>query len=244
MSEAADEAAAPPRPILETPAPAAGLAPGSRIFLVRHGETPWNAERRIQGQIDVDLSLEGRRQAEQVGLCLRCEGIDAVISSDLARARSTAELAVATMGRETPIFVEPRIRELVLGEFEGRYVADLQRDYPVEWAAWRRDALRNRPPGGEELPALLARCRAAIEEWAPAYSGRTILLVAHGGPLRALTLALLGLPLEFYPRLRVDNCGITRIVYGAGGAVLASYNETGHLAPVAPAEPHASFQEQ
>lgn len=243
MSDVRDESAAPPPLEDGGPAPVAGSAPGSRVFLVRHGETPWNAERRIQGQIDIDLSPEGRRQARQVGLCLRSEEIDAVISSDLARARSTAELAVEAMGGEIPIHIEPRIRELVLGEFEGRYVADLQRDYPEEWAAWRRDALRNRPPGGEELPALLARCRAALDEWTPRYSGRSIMLVTHGGPLRALTLALLGLPLEFYPRLRVDNCGITRIIYGDGGPVLAAYNETGHLAASAPSEPHSSFQE-
>lgn len=204
-------------------------APGTEVLLVRHGETEWNLLRRIQGQIDVDLSPRGELQARLLGQHLRGAAPDLVVSSDLTRARRTAELACDALDG-CRIELDIDIRELVLGAFEGRLVSELAAEFPDEYQAWRRDALRHRPPGGEQLHELQGRCRRALQRWLPEVKGGRLLLVSHGGPIRALTLCLLGLPLAFYPRLRVDNAGITRILFHSDGPVLAAYNQTAHLA--------------
>lgn len=200
--------------------------PGTTLLLVRHGETQWNREERVQGQIDVDLNDRGREQAERLARRLADETLHALYSSDLQRARATAESL-----RRPPLDVrsDPRLREVGLGVFEGMTVAEIRSAYPREWTAWREDALRQRPPGGETLQDLQARCSAAVAELLPRHAGKTVAIVTHGGAVRVLVCALLGLPLEVYGSLRVENTAVTRIVFGERRTILAGFNDTWHL---------------
>ena len=199
---------------------------GTQLWLVRHGETEWNRDGRVQGHLDVPLSERGIEQARTLARWLAEEPIAAVYTSDLQRARHTAEIIA---GGRLPLHVEARFREAAFGEFQGLTGAEAEARFPGAYAAWRRDAVRNRPPGGETLEDLLARCVAAAGEILPRHQGQTIVVVAHGGPIRATVCGVLGFSLEVYPKLRVENTSIARIAFTRNGPVLAGLNDTGHL---------------
>jgi probable phosphoglycerate mutase len=200
--------------------------PGTTLLLIRHGETEWNRERRFQGVVDVSLSERGRSQAELLAAWLAHEPLDAIYSSDLLRARATAETVAA--GR-MDVVLEPRFREAGFGVFEGLTHEEAKEAHPHAYHAWRANALRHRPPGGETLEALTARCIAAVGELLPRHPGGTMAVVAHGGPVRALVCELLGMGLALYPVLSVDNASITRLRFGRRGPSLVGLNDIGHL---------------
>src|SRR5947209_9607942 len=132
---------------------------GTQLVLVRHGETEWNRDQRVQGHLDVALSERGIEQAQRLARWLTGEPIDALYSSDLQRARVTAEILA---GGRLPVRLEPRLREGRFGVFEGLTAAEITSAYPEEYRAWREDAVRHRPPGGETLEDLQLRCVAAL----------------------------------------------------------------------------------
>src|SRR5436309_3404458 len=156
----------------EQPAPEAPL---SRLIVVRHGQTTWNAEQRIQGQLGAELSPAGREQAARVARFLAAEPIAAIYSCDLARAWETAAVIAA-----------PGFREAIFGLWEGLTVAEIRARYPEEYRLWREDAIAHRPPGGETIEALQARVVAAARAILEQHAGETVLVVAHGGPIRTL----------------------------------------------------------
>ena len=199
----------------------------TRLLLIRHGETAWNAEGRIQGQLDPPLSDRGKRQAALLAERLAREEIAAVYSSDLGRARATAEVMAAAL--RLPVELAPGLREAHFGQWQGLTGAEIRMEYPEEYRLWREDSLAHRPPCGERIEALQERSLAAADEILEAHVGQSVAVVAHGGPIRCLVCGLLELPLALYPRLRVDNGGITRIWVGERGPVLASFNDTCHL---------------
>jgi len=214
--------------------------PGTRLLLVRHGETGWNAEHRVQGHLDVPLSERGIEQARRLAAWTE-ETLDAVYTSDLQRCRTTAEILA---GKATPVHVEPRVREADFGEFQGLTSAEIEARYPAAFHAWRADALRNRPPGGETLEALQERCMAALRDLLPRHPGQTVAVVAHGGPVRVMVCGLLGMPLEVYPRLRVENTSVCRILFSPRGPILAGYNDTSHLRASAALPGFSAFEEK
>src|SRR5436309_2540758 len=118
----------------------------TRVILVRHGETAWNRDQRIQGHLDVPLSERGVRQAERLAAWLADEEFAAVYTSDLARARITAEILA---GDRAPVVPDPRFREADFGLFQGLTSAEIRVTYPEAYEKWRADAIRHRPPGGE-----------------------------------------------------------------------------------------------
>jgi broad specificity phosphatase PhoE len=155
-----------------------------RLLLVRHGESEWNAARRLQGQADIGLSPAGESQAEALAETIRRLGPDRVLSSDLKRARRTAEL----LGHADAA-PEPGLREVDVGEWTGRAIAELIAAEPEAYRGWR--AGTHAPPGGELWTHFVARTRAAVE---PAMeAAQCTLVVTHGGVIRALLQALLGI---------------------------------------------------
>lgn len=202
------------------------VAPGTHLLLIRHGETEWNREGRVQGQLDVGLSPRGLEQARRLAAWLADEPIAAVYSSDLQRARVTAQLLAQG---QLPVATEPRVREARFGVFEGLTGPEIQAAHPEAYHAWRNDAVRHRPPGGETLEEMRERCMAALQEHLPRHPGQTVAIVAHGGPVRIMVCGLLELPLEAYPRIRVDNTSVARIHFTARGAIVAGLNDTAHL---------------
>jgi probable phosphoglycerate mutase len=203
------------------------------IILIRHGETAWNAERRLQGHLDIPLNAEGERQAKLLAEALAPESIDLIVSSDLQRARQTAQ-AVATL-RDMPVHVEPGLRERCYGGFEGLLYSEIERRFPAEFAAWQaRDVDAILPDGkncGETFRAFYTRATDAILAIAGAHSGQTIALVAHGGVLECAYRMALGLPLETPRDFKVYNASINRFTLEEGKLTLTSWGEVAHLRP-------------
>lgn len=214
---------------------------GTLVLLIRHGETEWNRDQRVQGHYDVPLSERGVRQAERLAEWLAEEALGAVYSSDLQRARITAEILA---GDQIPVRLEPRLREARFGLFEGLTSAEIQAAYPEAYLAWRHDAIRHRPPGGETLEDLQERCMEALAEHLPEHPGQTVAVVAHGGPVRVMVCGLLDLPMSVYPRLRVENTAVTRILFTPRGPILAGFNEVAHLRASPAAPGHSGWEEK
>jgi probable phosphoglycerate mutase len=172
-----------------------------RLILLRHGQTEWNASDRMQGQYDTELSELGRRQAKDAARELM--GIEpiALISSDLRRAFDTAS-ALADHS-DLDVVPDRRLRETRLGEWEGLTHIEVDARYPGARQQWRLDATFT-PPGGESKLDVGARALPVVRELFDAradWPGRTIILVAHGGLIAALTAALLELPAANWPVL-------------------------------------------
>lgn len=179
------------------------------ILLVRHGETDSNAEGRIQGQTNTPLNERGRAQAQALADELAGESIAAVYSSDLDRARETAEILAARL--DLPVVVDPALRERNFGSWEGRTVDELEARWPGAWARWREG---DEGEGDvEDHLALAARVRDAIHRLAAAHPGERILVVAHGGAMRVILTDAAGLT---YPQARreqrnIANCDVSRL---------------------------------
>lgn len=205
----------------------------NKIILIRHGETAWNAERRLQGHLDIPLNDEGERQARLLAEALAPEAIDLLVSSDLQRARQTAQ-AVATL-RGMPLLIEPGLRERCYGGFEGLLYSEIEQRFPSEFAAWQaRDIDAVLPNGkncGESFRQFYARATEAILGLASAHPGRTLALVAHGGVLECAYRMAGNLPLETPRDFKVYNASINRFRVDGGRLVLESWGEVSHLRP-------------
>ncbi|HEX8786123.1 MAG TPA: histidine phosphatase family protein [Telluria sp.] len=203
------------------------------IILIRHGETAWNAERRLQGHLDIPLNGEGERQAALLAGALAPESIDLIVSSDLARARQTAQAVAGRRG----MFVQsdPALRERAYGGFEGLLYSEIEARFPGDFAAWQaRDVDASLPTGkhqGESFRDFFARATGAILAWGEAHPGKTIALVAHGGVLECAYRLALGLPLETPRDFTVFNASINRFTILDGKLSLRSWGEVGHLRP-------------
>lgn len=181
----------------------------TEILLARHGETEWNAERRWQGHTDVPLNALGRDQAHDLAARLAGEHLDVIYASDLSRARETAEIVGAALG--VPVRTLPELREIDVGSWSGRTTEEIQRE---DHGA--RDRVREHGYGweGGETPAQMAeRVVAAVRELAAAHPDGRILLVAHGGVIRALGAAAAGIGYAEYRRRVpvVANCEVSAL---------------------------------
>jgi len=195
-----------------------------RLLLARHGESVWNAERRFQGSTDVALSARGRAQAEALGRGLRGYRVGAAYVSPFSRAVETAELALRGSG--VPLTVVEELRELSLGTWEGCTVDEIRARDGDPYVAWVRAPHDCPPPGGEPLPVVSARVRAALDRIATAHPrGDDVLVVAHGGVISVYACHLLGCSYNDLWRLRVDNASLTVV----RPPRLVSLNETAHL---------------
>jgi probable phosphoglycerate mutase len=199
----------------------------TRICLVRHGETEWNAERRIQGQIDIGLNDTGRCQAAAAGRWLKVAGIVALYSSDLKRAWTTA-LAIGAV-LDLAVDPVPELRERRYGIFEGLTFAEAQARHPDGYSAF---AARNADydfENGESLRALHARVTGRLAELAARHRGETIAVVVHGGVLDIINRFVRGNPLELPRDFVIPNAGLNWIVAVDGGWAIESWGETAHL---------------
>ena len=203
----------------------------THILLARHGETEWNAIRRVQGWTDIPLSEKGLAQAEALAERLSRVPLAAVYSSDLARAAQTAAPTAARLG--LTVLTVPELREKGFGEWEGLTQADLERDYPELWHRYHvlrdLDAL---VPGGETWPQVQERLSAALGHILAAHPGpdEAVLLVGHGGSGRMVILEALQAPLPTLLRLHLDNASLSRLDFrGSGDSRVVLLNDTSHL---------------
>ncbi|MDE2903650.1 MAG: histidine phosphatase family protein [Chloroflexota bacterium] len=200
-------------------------------YLVRHGETEWNRTGRMQGHLGVPLNAEGRRQATRLAGRLRRVEFSAIYASDLARAAETAQIIAD--GRDLAVTPDSDLREFSGGEWEGLTLEEIERRYPGLLAE-RIEAGGNMgwsAPGGESAIDALQRVRRfSTRAKASLDAGENILVVAHGGTLRALVVCLLDLADTDFWKFQVDNTALAIISDHDGSRVLESWNDTHHLA--------------
>jgi probable phosphoglycerate mutase len=201
----------------------------TRICLVRHGETEWNAERRIQGQIDIGLNETGVRQARAAGIWLKGAGIVALYSSDLKRAWTTAEAIGEALGLvPQPV---PEMRERRYGVFEGLTYDEARFRYPEGYGAFEGRNADYAFETGESLVTMFARVTGKLKEIAAAHAGQNVVVVLHGGVLDVINRFVRGNSLEMPRDFLIPNAGINWISTVDGVWALDSWAETGHLEP-------------
>lgn len=210
------------------------MSEATRIIAIRHGQTAWNAESRLQGQLDIPLNAMGRAQAAQLAEALRDEGISTVISSDLGRAADTARALAQPLG--LPLVFEAGLRERGFGSMEGRTFQELDEHEPEMALRWRRRDPDFGPPGGERLSEFYARSVATADALARAHAGRTIVLVTHGGVLDCLYRAATRIELQATRTWQLGNAAINRLLHTPEGFSLVGWNDHQHLLALA-AEP-------
>jgi broad specificity phosphatase PhoE len=186
------------------------------LILVRHGETDWNRDGRWQGHADAPLNDRGREQGRALASELAGEDIAAVYSSDLARARETAEIMAARLGG--PVSVDRRLREVDVGGWSGLTMDEIEARFPEEITRWRAEDPHHTFDGGESYSAMGERVVAALEEIAANHPDGQVLVVLHGGPIRAVLAHSAGISYEEqrHRKAHLDNCGYLRIAVRKG----------------------------
>ena len=198
-----------------------------RWLIVRHGETPWNLEGRLQGVSDIGLSEKGHRQAQMVARRLARVLVDVAYSSDLIRARDTAQIILEN--RDLKLHAIPELRERAFGIFEGLTVEERQQRHPEMFAASLVNDLDFAPTGGETPRETIKRMSAFVADLGMRHPDETVLIVGHGGSLRAAIIALMEFPLDANWRFVMANCGLSVIDTYPDNAVMRLYNDTSHL---------------
>jgi broad specificity phosphatase PhoE len=240
----ADEADAEPEPVMNSePAARAGSAAPVRpaaspawspptsapttTLLLRHGETPLSGERRFAGTGDFALTETGMAQAKAAAHALGQRGIDAIVTSPLARCRDTAAEIAAAVGAE--VRVEEGFRETDFGEWEGHTFGEVRDRWPAEMSAWLADP-SVAPPGGESFADTARRVITARDKLMVRYRHRTVLVVSHVSPIKMLLRDALLAPMTALYRMHLDVASLSVIDwYDDGPAVVRALNDTHHL---------------
>jgi probable phosphoglycerate mutase len=199
----------------------------TRIIAVRHGETAWNVDTRIQGHLDIALNDTGQWQARQVAKALAAEPLTAIYSSDLQRAHATAHAIAQASG--APLVPEPGLRERSFGTLEGRTFAEIETELPEQARRWRPRDPHFAPEGGETLVQLRERIAATTHRLAAQHSGGLIVLVAHGGVLDVLYRLATGQELQAPRTWQLANASINRLLWTPQGLTLVGWADTQHL---------------
>lgn len=199
----------------------------ARLIVVRHGETKWNAEGRIQGHQDSPLTELGLRQAEAVAHRLGAEKLDAIIASDLGRVRQTVAPLIQRTGLSARF--EPALRERNYGLFEGKTLAELDVEFPGQFESLRTGNPHGVPPEGESLAQFHARIAAALEQVAQESAGKTVAVMVHGGVAGELFRHAMRIPLEAPRTFSLFNASINRWSYKAGRWHLDVWGDVSHL---------------
>jgi len=199
----------------------------TRIIAIRHGETTWNVDTRIQGHLDIPLNETGRRQAERMALALADEPIRAIYASDLTRAWETAQYLGRIQGIE--VTREEGLRERGFGDFEGKTFAEIAALLPEQSMRWRKRDPEFAPAGGESLIALRSRVIATAERLAAAHPGELIALVGHGGVMDVLYRAATRLDIQAPRTWELGNAAINRLLWTPEGFTLVGWADTQHL---------------
>lgn len=201
------------------------------ILLIRHGETDWNVDKRLQGHIDIPLNDEGRRQADALARTLAAEPLDAIYASDLSRARDTAQAVAHRQGQAVQLDIA--LRERCFGGFEGLLPDDIAQRYPVDYAAWRAREPDARFPAGERIAetmrefyerAVNAVCRLASN---PGH--RKIAIVSHGGVLECIYRWSRQTGFAQARDFDIFNAGINRLHWNGEHMQIVHWADVAHL---------------
>ena len=210
----------PELPLAPRPAPA-------RLILIRHGESIWNREHRIQGQLDPPLSEEGERQAEHVAERLAQRKFAGFYASDLKRAMQTAAAVAKRIGKE-PV-PDEGLREIFLGEWEGLHTAELAERFPKAWQSWTVEPTWDLVPGGEGGTVFETRVHTTLDRILARHPHGDVLVVTHGGVIQVALHRVVGRPSQGLFPFRIQNTSISIIEKRSGRLVISSVNDMGHL---------------
>ena len=201
----------------------------TRILAIRHGETAWNVDTRIQGQLDIPLNSTGQWQAAQLARSLAAqEQIDAIYASDLLRAQATAQAIGDAVS--LPLQLHVGLRERGFGDFEAKTFAEIKSDLPEDSIRWRkRDPHWAPPGGGESLLAMRERVIQTVNTLAAAHMGGNIVMVAHGGVMDILYRAATGLDLQAPRTWDLTNTAVNRLLWTPQGLSLVGWADTTHI---------------
>ncbi|WP_323610694.1 histidine phosphatase family protein [Erysipelothrix enhydrae] len=196
------------------------------IYLIRHGKTLWNQEHRMQGSKNSPLTAEGKEQAMLLQKRLESEDFDEVIVSTSERAQETAALVFP----QTPIRLEPGIREIEMGVWEGQLHQDVKKHYPDQWYAFFNDPLHYTPVGpGERFEDVHHRIAPVVKNLTTQYVGKTIALVSHRITLKVLTNFFINHDLtSIINQEDFDSTSLTKIIIDEDGTHLIYRNDTSH----------------
>ncbi len=207
----------------------------TELLLIRHGETDWNVERRLQGHIDIDLNEKGRWQAQALGNALSNEALDAVYASDLQRALLTAQ-AIASPQRLT-VQKERQLRERCYGVLEGMSYQEIKQAYPEIYITWRSRDIHARFPSGaspaETLLEFSSRVVDRVIGIAQKHPKQKVAIVTHGGVLDCLYRAAAGKSLSVTRDFDILNAGINRLTWDGQSLAIAQWGDAAHLAEAA-----------
>ncbi len=201
----------------------------TRLCLVRHGETAWNAARRIQGQLDLPLSPVGQAQARALAGALSLEGFAAIYASDLGRALQTAEATARRL--KLPVERRAGLRERHYGVLQALTYDELHRRHPQDYARFlARDEAFAFAAGGESLRAFAERVNCCIDAIVAAHAGARVLVVTHGGVLDILQRRASGRPLSAPRDFDIPNAALNWLEVDRGRWSILAWAERGHLA--------------
>jgi len=204
----------------------------THLIAVRHGETAWNVDTRIQGQLDIGLNATGVWQAQRAGAALADEPIGVVYASDLSRAWQTAQAIAEPHG--LAVQPEPRLRERAFGTFEGMSFAEIEATLPVQARLWRERDPEFEPEGGERLLTFRDRVTGVAAELAARHPGELVVLVAHGGVMDVLYRAATRQELQAPRTWQLGNAAINRMLWTPEGFSLVGWSDTAHLSAGSP----------
>jgi len=197
------------------------------FVFIRHGETDWNRQQRFQGHADVPLNEIGIAQAARLGARLGGEPADLLVSSDLQRARQTAQ-PLAEAWAQVPM-LERGLREQSFGVLEGLDAPTIKTHHADLWAQWLEHRSEFALPGGESLSQFHARVIDAVRALADRHAGRTLVVVTHGGVLDMLWRTAHGLSLDGLRACEIPNTGINRLRWKNGTLDILQWADASHL---------------
>ena len=202
-------------------------SPTLRLLLIRHASSTWNDQRRIQGQLDPPLSEKGREQAAKLAARLGGAHVDAIYSSDLVRARATAEAIAGAAGVQPELL--PELREVALGEWEGLNREEIIARYPEEWKRWRDQPSWDIVPGGEGTRAFESRVGQVLERIVDQHRSGRVLIVTHGGVIQVALLRVVGRSSNGLFPFTIENTSLTVLQGTPERLVVGRVNDTCHL---------------
>jgi broad specificity phosphatase PhoE len=206
-----------------------------KLILVRHGETYWNKKRRVQGGgSDIELSEAGLKQANRLASFLKDKNIDAIISSPLKRAVSTAK----AIGRQhqLPVEIDAGLKEIDVGELEGLSVSSLNTTFSQFLMRWWQGGGSERLPGGESIVELQERSWASVERLLAGHKDGMVVVVSHYFVILAIIFKALDLPLDYLTKFKVDLGGVSILEFEDYGTRLLAFNDTSYQRVIARSE--------
>jgi len=196
------------------------------MFLVRHAESTWNPMKKIQGQRDPQLSKYGKKEAGLLAKRFKGLSFDAVYASPLRRAYQTAEIVV---GKKAKVVREEGLNEISLGDWEGRTLHSIRKEYGEMFDRWAVRPTRIRVPGGEDFKTFLKRVKRTLRSIESAHEGGNVLVVSHGGVISTYATLVLNLPPDDVWCLTVKNASLTIVEVGTDLHKLITFNDISHL---------------